>query len=336
VDLTVTQVQAELPFENVFRLPVDVEIVTASGRTAHTVELTGWTTHASFDVEGGPPLAVTFDRGGFLVAEVSHQRSLREVLYQLESGGLAEQLRAARQIATDFPRRPASLPALARVLEDENAHWGLRQEAARGLGSIGGPQAVAALATAISDSDRRVRRAAALGLAQAGGETAARALRGAIESDDAEDVVGVAAAGLGSIHAEGAREFLEAQLERKSRWYHAVRLGALLGLAELEDPELVPVFGRFTGPSYPTPVRLAAVDGWSRAGAAGATLAARLRELAYDRTLYVRLDAIEKLGALHRAEDLPFLEKLATEDPDTSLAQVAREAAKEIEAFRAP
>jgi len=336
VDLTVTQVQAELPFENLFRLPVDVEIVTASGRTSHEVELADWTTHASFDVEGGPPLAVTFDKGGFLVAEVSRQRSLREVLFQLESGGLAEQLRAARQIATDFPRRPASLPALASVLENEMAHWGLRQEAARDLGSIGGPEAFAALATAISDSDRRVRRAAALGLAQAGGESAARALRNAIESDPAEDVVGVAAAGLGSIHAEGAREFLEAQLDRESRWSHAIRLGALLGLAELEDPELVPVFERFTRPGYPSPVRLAAVDGWSRAGSPGAALAERLRELAYDRTLYVRLGAIERLGTLHRAEDLPFLQKLAAEDPDPSLAQLAREAAEEIQAFRIP
>ena len=44
MDLTVKQIQADLPFENEFRLPVDVEIADASGVKTHRVELSGWST----------------------------------------------------------------------------------------------------------------------------------------------------------------------------------------------------------------------------------------------------------------------------------------------------
>jgi HEAT repeat protein len=255
------------------------------------------------------------------------------VLAQLARGGVAEQLRAARQLAEDHSRRAGTEAALARVLADAKAYWGLRQEAARGLGAMRGETATSALLAALRDPDPRVRRAAALTLGEAGGRGSGEALRRAVETDTAEDVAAVAARSLGRLRAPGAAEFLKSQLARASRWWDAIRVGALLGLAELEDPGLVPVFRTYVDPPHVRHARIAALDGWARAAPTDPALATRLRELTSDRNYSVREAALEKLGALHRSEDLAFLREFAAQEPDPDLAADARSAAEEVEAF---
>jgi len=46
----------------------------------------------------------------------------------------------------------------------------------------------------------------------------------------------------------------------------------------------------------------------------------------FDSSLTVRGDAIEKLGQLHRGEDVAFLRLLAAADPDSNLAKAAQDA----------
>src|SRR5207244_864001 len=62
IDLSVNQTQTDLPFENDFRLPVDVEIFTGAGSKIHGFVLEGWSTHVSLPVDS-KPLAVIFDKG---------------------------------------------------------------------------------------------------------------------------------------------------------------------------------------------------------------------------------------------------------------------------------
>lgn len=332
VDLTLKQVQADQPFENAFRLPVDVRLLMPDGPRDQRVELQGWTTRVALPAEQ-KPLAVVFDAGGWLVAEVEQERSLEETLYVLDHGGTADRLRAARQLGTGFGRVPEAGDALARVLADPAAHWGLRQETALDLGSLGTPKAVSALVAALGDRDRRVRRAAAVALPRAGGGAASEAaLRRAAETDAAEDVVAAALASLGRLHASGAREYLRGQLARESRWWDAIRIGALTGLAELQDASLAPDFEACADPKYNRQVRETALRAWRRAAPEDPALAARLRELTGDRVRSIQVLAVELLGGLHHAEDVALLRRLA-DHPDTSLGVAAREAADEIEAF---
>ena len=144
VDLGIRQVHADLPFENAFNLPVQVEVVTAGGARLHEVTIDGWSTQVSLPADGRPSYVV-FDKGGWLVSEVLQERPLEEALRQLAGGGLAEKLRAAREISQRFARRSEAVSALAAILADPRAHWGLRQEAAVDLGRMGGEAAVAAL-----------------------------------------------------------------------------------------------------------------------------------------------------------------------------------------------
>jgi aminopeptidase N len=334
VDLTVKQTQADQPFENAFRMPVDVEVVTDGGARTHQVEVSGWLTRVSLPAETRPRMVV-FDQGGWIVSEVRFDRPLEDVLYQLDHGLLAERLRAARQLATALPRRPESSAALARVLADPSAHWGLRSEAALDLGTIGGEAAATALVAALGDGDDRVRRAVVVALGDVSDPRAAAGLRAAVERDRSEGVAASAALSLGRAHAPGARDVLTRALQHESRWYDIVRIGAVQGLARLEDPTLASTFAGFLDPRYNRQLRIAALDGWFRAAPADPALPGRLRELARDRNLFVRGAAVEKLGLLHRAADATFLRDLAA-DPDPNLAASARAAAEEIEAFAKP
>jgi aminopeptidase N len=332
VDLSIRQVHADLPFENAFHLPVQVEVVTAGGARVHDVEVDGWSTQVSLPADG-PPSYVVFDKGAWLVSETRQERPLEETLRQLAGGGLAEKLRAARELSERFARRSEAVAALAAILADHRAHWGLRQEAAVDLGKMGGQAAVVALVGASGDADRRTRRAVALGLTAAGGAAADAALRRIVETDSAQDVVAVAAAGVGKLGEPGARAFLERQLPRVSSWWDALQLGVIQGLAELKDPGLGPVFERYVDPRYSRHLRQAALAGWTASAPDDPRLPPRLRELARDRNLIIRDAALGALGRLHRAEDVAFLREYAEAEVDENLAVAARDAAESIEAF---
>ncbi len=334
VDLTVKQIQADLPFENEFRLPVEIEVADAGGARMHTVELSGWETKVSLPSETRPT-RVTFDKGGWLVCEVAYARPITEVLAELSGGDLAAKLRAARQLANDFDTDPRTVDALTKILTDPSAHWGLKQEAALDLGRIGGSAGTAPLTRALGHPDPRVRRAVALALGEAGEVSAAEALRHAIETDRAEDVVAAAEISLGRLRAPGAKEYLTKQLSRDSRWWDSVRIGALIGLAKLGDPTLAATFEKYTGPKQVSEVRLEALNGWEASAPGDPKLAASLRTLTSDLNRSVRIAAIQKLGKLHRAEDLVLLEAL-TKDPDPNVVVFAQDGIDETKAFTAP
>jgi aminopeptidase N len=335
IDLTVNQIHSDLPFENDFRLPVDIEIVSAAGARLHTIEVSGWSTHVALPCDS-KPLAVIFDKGGWLIDELKFDRPLEEVLYQLAHDDLAGRLRAARSLAESFPRRSETAAALSQVLTDPQAHWGLRQEAALDLGSIGGESAAQTLARAAGDSDRRIRRAVAVALGRLGGSWSTRLLRQLIQFDGAEDVVGAAELSLGKLHAPGARDLLTQQLGRESRWWDCIRVGALQGLSQLQDASLAPTFHQYVGEQYDHDVRGAALEGWFGAAPEDPLLAARLRELAHDRNRHLRELALEQLKKLHRADDLEFLKQFAAAETDLDLAQAASEAVEETEYFVKP
>ncbi len=333
VDLTVRQIQADLPFENEFRLPVEIEIADAGGAKTHTVELSGWSTTVALPADNRPT-RVTFDKGGWLVCEVAYARPIAEVLAELSGGDLAAKLRAARQLADDFGGDPRAIEALTRILADPSAHWGLKQEAALDLGRIGGSAGAAPLVRALGNPDPRVRRAVALALGEAGEVSAAQTLRRTVESDRAEDVVAAAEIALGRLRAPDAKAYLTRQLARQSRWWDSVRIGALIGLSKLGDPTLAAVFESYTGPKYVADVRLAALSGWESAAPDDPKFASSLRTLTADLNRNVRLAAIQKLGKLHRTEDVALLEKL-TKDPDPNVVVFAKDGIDETKAFTA-
>ena len=326
------QIQAIQPFEAYFDVPVDVEIVTASGSRVHTVRLHENALNIALPADS-EPLMVVVDKGNWLIADIHQEQRVDQLIYQLQHGDLAAALRAARQLSDDYSRDTVAIDALVAVLADRNAHWGLRQEVALDLGTMGGTAAVAALVSALEDPNSRIRRAIVIGLGRAGGDASARALENAINNDSAEEVIGAAAIALGKMRTSSAKKILLTQLDRESRYYDVIRHSALTGLAELEDQSLAPVFARYVEASFNHDVRTVAIEGWVRAAPHDAALRRALRELANDADFGIRGTALNSMGALHHADDLGFLREYAAIAVDPHLQKRARIASETIAGF---
>jgi len=332
LDLSIVQIQAIQPFEAYFDVPVDVEIVTASGSRVHTVRLHENALNIALPADS-EPLMVVVDKGNWLIADIHQEQRVDQLIYQLQHGDLAAALRAARQLSDDYSRDTVAIDALVAVLADRNAHWGLRQEVALDLGTMGGTAAVAALVSALEDPNSRIRRAIVIGLGRAGGDASARALENAINNDSAEEVIGAAAIALGKMRTSSAKKILLTQLDRESRYYDVIRHSALTGLAELEDQSLAPVFARYVEASFNHDVRTVAIEGWVRAAPHDAALRRALRELANDADFGIRGTALNSMGALHHADDLGFLREYAAIAVDPHLQKRARIASETIAGF---
>jgi len=228
LDLSIVQIQAIQPFEGYFDVPIDVEIVTASGSRVHTVRLHESALNIALPADS-EPLMVVVDKGNWLIADIHQEQRVDQLIYQLQHGDFAAALRAARQLSDDYSRDTVAIDALAAVLADRDAHWGLRQEAALDLGAMGGAAAVAALVSALEGPNSRIRRAVVIGLGRAGGEASANALEKAINNDSAEEVIGAAAIALGKMRASSAKKTLVAQLDRESRYYDVIRAQRING-----------------------------------------------------------------------------------------------------------
>ena len=324
IDLTIRQVHADLPFENAFHLPVQVEVVTAAGARVHEVAIDGWSTQVSLPADGRPSYVV-FDKGGWLVSETRQERPLEEALRQLAGGGLAEKLRAARESRERFPRRPEAVAALAAILADP----------ARALGAPPGGGRRTSDAWAESrrwrrssarraDPDPRARRAVAHGLAAAGGAAADAALRRMVETDAAEDVVAVAAAGVGTLRRAGRPRVPRAPARRARRRGGTPSSSAWSrAWPTWRTPPSAPVFERYVDPR---------VLAHAPAGRARGMDRVRARRPAAPRAA-PRAGPGPQPGhprrgpgrprRLHRAEDVAFLREYAEAEADENLAVAA-------------
>ena len=335
-DLNIRQVHADLPFENDFHLPVQVKVVTAKGARVHEVAIDGWTTDVSAPVDGQP--LVRRVRQGRVAGERDPARApargdaapARWRRPRREAAGGARGLRAVRAAARSRGRHAGRDPVRrSRALGPAPGGRGGPRTDGRGGGAGGAPRGGGG-----QRGPARAARGGPWASLSAGGAAADAALRRLVEADTAEDVVAVAAAGVGTLRGPGARAFLvERQLPRDSRWWDAIQLGVVQGLSNLQDSGLGPVFERYLDPRYSRHLRQAALEGWIASAPDDPRLPPRLRELTRDRNLPIRAGALDGLGRLHRAEDVPYLREYAAAEVDENLAVAARGAADAIEAF---
>jgi aminopeptidase N len=160
VRLKVAQVQDFARGIPVFRVPVAVGLVTASGRTTSTV----WVREKeeAFELPAPTkPLLVRFDENNVLIDEVSFPKEADELIYQLRHDDVIGRMDAAAAVGQlkDDPKAFEALVASAR----SDGFWAVRRAAVEALGKSAAARAAAALKDlATSDAHSSVR-AAALG-----------------------------------------------------------------------------------------------------------------------------------------------------------------------------
>ncbi len=276
VDLSIRQVHADLPFENEFRLPVQVEVVTAAGARVHDVTIDGWSTQVSLPADGRPSYVV-FDKGGWLVSETRQERPARGSSAPArgrgpgrEAAGSPRDLRAIRaaprsrfRAGRDPRRSPRALGASpgGRRRPRPDGRRGGSGGAGRRLDGHGPAHAPRGGSRSRHGGGRRRGRRAA-----ADGRDRRRAGRGGGGRGRSREAARERAPGRSSSASSRASRpgGTRSSSARSRAW------------PNLKDPGLGPVFERYLDPRYSRHLRQAALDGWInvRAGRSPASRAA--------------------------------------------------------------
>jgi len=161
VQMTIAQAQDVSRGIPVFRIPVDIKIVTAKGAVTTKVWLKEKRESFEFPAET-KPLLVRFDEGNVLVKEVTFPKDLDELLYQLKSDDVIGRMDAAAALLK-FKDEARTVPALAASVKAD-PFWAVRKASLESLAKLAGPGAAAALKLAAKDADANVRTAAVLAL----------------------------------------------------------------------------------------------------------------------------------------------------------------------------
>src|SRR6266704_3574762 len=150
--LTVKQTQKIEGRVSLFRVPVDIEITTASGPKLYNITASKSTQTLPFPADSAP-LMVLFDKGGYLLKSAEFRKEKKEWLYQLKNAAeLADRADAAVVLGT-MKNDEEVVVALGETLRSDKA-WGVRATAADTLGQLDGSSASKPLLAALDSSDK--------------------------------------------------------------------------------------------------------------------------------------------------------------------------------------
>ncbi|MEP7272571.1 MAG: HEAT repeat domain-containing protein, partial [Acidobacteriota bacterium] len=233
VRLLVKQVQSQSGTTRLFRLPVEIEIVSEQTgepecRDSYQIVIESAQQELYFPCANKPRLVV-FDKGHKLLKVLRFPKSTQELLFQLKHDeDVLGRVRAARELASS--RSENIVRELNVVLEGDD-FWGVRLAAALSLGEIGTAEARdALLAVLATSSDAKVRRGIACGLGSYKDSEVVAALATALNEDQSYFVAAAAARALANIGSAEAYAILTRALAGSS-WQEVVRVAVFHGFA---------------------------------------------------------------------------------------------------------
>jgi aminopeptidase N len=173
VRLHVAQVQSRDHGVPTYRTPVEIGIVTASGKRVETVWLGNERDDFVFESREQPllvrfdegnwllkeqPLLVRFDEGNWLLKEWTYVKSVDELLYQARHDDVVGREWAVRELGRtgNGARVGEELVAIA----GEDSFWAVRLAALETIAAFDGRAAIELFQTAATDAHSQVRRAA--------------------------------------------------------------------------------------------------------------------------------------------------------------------------------
>ncbi len=206
IQLTVAQRQDTTRGVPIFRMPVQIGLVTPEGRRTERVWLNARENVFTFE-SAHRPLLVRFDEGDVLLKEWTFHKALDELLYQLAHDD-AMGRRWAAQALSGYRDDARAVDAL-RTAARNDAFWAVRRQAVETLGTRPDPAFVAFFKTAAEDPHARVRAAALAALGTYGVPALAAFFQERFEADDSYVAQAAALRALGQSADADALPFLE-------------------------------------------------------------------------------------------------------------------------------
>ena len=259
VKLTVKQTQKVEGMVGLFDMPVDVEIATANGRKTTSIEVAK--AEETFNLAtDSAPLMLIFDQGDKVLKSLDFKREAPALIYQLKNGEtVPDRAEAAVALGEIGIRDKAGvLPALGDAAQHD-PFWGVRVEALRTLGKIGGADAEKQILAALDDDKPWVRDVAVEQLGNFKDDASlGPKLTEIAANDKAYRVRAKALGALGAIKAPNAYDTFIAAVKSDSP-DDTLRDAALSGLGALGDDRAVPVLLEWSAVGKPFEARGAAI-----------------------------------------------------------------------------
>ncbi len=294
VTLDVAQTQSPEGRVGVFEVPVEIEIATASGAHTYPIEINQ--VRQSFRLPSdGPPRMVIFDRGDKVLKKLDFKRDPALLAYQLEH---AETVPDRAEAAVELGGLGSDSQVIAALGEaaKHDPFWGVRAEALKALGKIGGDAEKLVLA-GLEDPQPWVREVAVrtLGSFQQEKEVAAR-LTDMAAHDRAYRVRAAALRSLAEVKAPNAYVTLSAAVSSDTP-DDILREAALGSFGVLGDPRAVPVLMAWSAPGKPVGGREQAISAMAELDKTNQTITAALVSYLHDSDFDLRVTAILALAA---------------------------------------
>jgi aminopeptidase N len=258
VRLDVKQTQKVEGMVGVFDVPIDVEIATASGSKTHPIEVNEASQSFTLPADGAP-LMIVFDKGDKILKTVDFKKDPALLIYQLKHAETVPDRADAAFRLSGARNNPDVVAALGESAQHD-AFWGVRVEALRSLGRIGGQDAEKQVMPALDDEKPWVREIAVRVLGNFRDDPSIGPRLTAIASGDPTYRVRAAALiSLGAIKSPNAFDTLAAAVHSESP--DGILCDAALGgLGVLGDNRAVPILSEWSAPGKPIHSRQEAIS----------------------------------------------------------------------------
>jgi aminopeptidase N len=313
VMLTVKQTQKVEGRVGLFRVPVEIEITTASGPKLYNVTVSKAAQTLPFPADS-VPLMVLFDKGGQVLKSAEFHKEKKEWLYQLKNAAdLADRADAAVALGK-LKNDEEVIAALGEALRNDKA-WAARATAADTLGPLGGASSSKLLLAALNSRDIpavRNRVATALGNFKDDAAVAAK-LNSVAKQDDSYRARAAALQALGNLKTPNTLATLEAAVAADSP-DGFLRNAALRSLGPLGDDKAVPLLLQWSAPGKPIDSRRAAINSLARLQKDNQEITKQIAAYLMEPHFPVRMAAVFALGGRGDATAIPALEALLKND----------------------
>jgi HEAT repeat protein len=325
VALTVKQTQKVEGRVGIFRVPLDVEITTASGPKLYAITVAKAEQVFTFPSDTAP-LMVLFDKGGQVLKSADFHKEKKEWIYQLKNATeLADRANAA-VVLGKIKNDEEVIGALAGTLRNDKA-WGVRAIAADTLGQVGGAAASKQLLEALNSTSEpwvRYRIVAALGNFKEDSGIVNK-LNALANEDSSYRARAAALQALGKLKAPGAFATLQAAVAGDSPDGY-LRNAALRALGSLGDDKSVPLLEQWSAPGKPIDSRTAAIRSLASLQKNDKDITRQIASYLSEPHFPVRMAAIFALGGRGDATAIPALEALLnSEDLSIEMAPMIKE-----------
>ena len=312
ISLSVRQVQKMDSLTGVFRMPVDVEVVTASGSETRRIGILS--KDSTYDIPcSDKPLMVLFDKGNRLLKELKWEKSFDEWKFQASIARLpSDRIRALQALAIQFPG-PGTASILAEVIRNDR-FWSVRREAAQRAGTMAAtsdttkPILKPALMAALRDSRAAVRIAAAGSLGSFKEADVVAGLRKALE-DSSYNVVASALRSLARVDSAHTIDLAMRDIDYPSR-YSNVPTAAIAALSSLDSARALTAALRHVRYGEKVGVRFASMGVLRRFGKGKQDVMEVVAGLLKDKNDNIKQFAAGVLGDIGDSSVLPELEAL--------------------------